>query len=218
VCPEIPTMIVLSGGMILMGGLTVDQRIHFQSLLIKLQIYIEDYFTKLAAMSKMPAIILCDRGTMDPYAYVSPDEFQAILDEEGWNIVGLRDRRYDCVVFLVTAADGAEDHYTLSNNVARSEGIELARELDRKTQIAWNGHPHLTIVPNIKVETFKQKIQRAVHAVEKCLGINSENRYDTKYLVLEGNLCLTQSTSHWDSAKRPSRLRRPSCLTPTPTP
>jgi putative protein kinase ArgK-like GTPase of G3E family len=36
---EIPTMIALSGGMILMGGLSVDQRIHFQSLLIKLQIY-----------------------------------------------------------------------------------------------------------------------------------------------------------------------------------
>lgn len=81
VCPEIPTMIVLSGGMILMGGLTVDQRIYFQSLLIRLQIYIEDYFTKLAAMSNMPALILCDRGTMDPYAYVTPMEFQAILDE-----------------------------------------------------------------------------------------------------------------------------------------
>lgn len=155
VCPEIPTMIVLSGGMILMGGLTVDQRIHFQSLLIKLQIYIEDYFTKLAAMSNMPALILCDRGTMDPYAYVTPMEFQAILDEEGWNIVNLRDKRYDCVVFLVSAADGAEEYYTLANNVARSEGLELARELDKKTQIAWNGHPHLAIVQNLKTETFK---------------------------------------------------------------
>lgn len=218
VCPEIPTMIVLSGGMILMGGLSVDQRIHFQSLLIKLQIYIEDYFTKLAAMSKMPAIILCDRGTMDPYAYVTQDEFQAILDEENWNIVGLRDRRYDCVVFLVTAADGAEDHYTLSNNVARSEGIELARELDKKTQIAWNGHPHLTIVPNVKGETFKQKIQRAVHSVEKCVGINSENRYDTKYQVLEGTPSETQSISRPGSAGRSSRWRRLSSSTPTPKP
>jgi hypothetical protein len=181
-------MIVLSGGMILMGGLTVDQRIYFQSLLIKLQIYIEDYFTKLALMSKMPAVILCDRGTMDPYAYVTPDEFQAILDEEGWNIVNLRDKRYDCVVFLVSAADGAEDYYTLANNIARSEGLDLARDLDRKTQIAWNGHPHLTIIPNLKVETFKQKIQRAVNVVEKCLGVNLQNGFDTKYIILSGTV------------------------------
>jgi hypothetical protein len=189
VVPEIPTLIVLSGGMILMGGLSVDQRIHFQSLLIKLQIYIEDYFTKLALMSKMPALILCDRGTMDPYAYVTPDEFQAILDEEGWNIVNLRDKRYDCVVFLVSAADGAEDYYTLANNIARSEGLDQARELDKKTQIAWNGHPHLNIVPNIKTETFKQKIQRAVNAVEKCLGVNSQSRFDTKFIIQSSTVC-----------------------------
>jgi hypothetical protein len=35
--------------------------------------HIEDYFTKLAAMSKMPSISLCDRGAMDPY--VTNDEF-----------------------------------------------------------------------------------------------------------------------------------------------
>jgi hypothetical protein len=50
-------------------------------LLIKLQIYFEDYFTKLAAMSGMPSIILCDRGVMDPYAYVTTEEFQTLLDE-----------------------------------------------------------------------------------------------------------------------------------------
>lgn len=210
VVPEIPTMIVLSGGMILMGGLTIDQRIHFQSLLIKLQIYIEDYFTKLAVMSKMPAIILYDRGTMDPYAYVTPDEFQAILDEEGWSVVNLRDKRYDCVVFLVTAADGAETYYTLANNVARTEGLELARELDRKTQIAWNGHPHLSIIANIKTEVFKQKIQRAVQAVEKCLGV-SESRFDTKYIVLDSNFLLIQLSSRSTFAGRSSRLNKPSC-------
>ncbi len=37
--------------------------------------------------------------------------------------MNLRDKRYDSVIFMVTAADGAEEHYTLSNNIARSEGL-----------------------------------------------------------------------------------------------
>ena len=56
-----------------------------------------------------------------------------MLDAEGWSWVTLRDRRYDRVCFLSSAANGAEEFYTLENNVARSEGVELARELDRKT-------------------------------------------------------------------------------------
>lgn len=35
--------------------------------------YVEDYITKLANMSKMPSIVLCDRGTMDPEAYISKE-------------------------------------------------------------------------------------------------------------------------------------------------
>lgn len=33
--------------------------------------FAEDYFTKLAQMANMPAIVLCDRGTMDAYAYMT---------------------------------------------------------------------------------------------------------------------------------------------------
>jgi hypothetical protein len=36
----------------------------------------------------------------------------------------MRDDRYDMIIFLVTAADGAEKHYTTCNNLARSEGLE----------------------------------------------------------------------------------------------
>jgi thymidylate kinase len=118
--PEIPTMVVVAGGMILMSKFSTEEKIKFQSELIKFQIYAEDYFTKLAEMSKSPSIILCDRGTVDPYAYISKEEFQSIMDEEGWSWVNLRDRRYDRVIFLDSAAVGAEDFYTRSNNTARS--------------------------------------------------------------------------------------------------
>jgi hypothetical protein len=119
--PEVPTLIVQAGGMILMSRFAIQERIKFQSLLIRFQMYAEDYFTRLAEMSKSPAVVLCDRGTVDPAAYVSHEEFQAILDEEGWSWVTLRDRRYDRVLFLSSAANGAEEFYTLANNQARHE-------------------------------------------------------------------------------------------------
>lgn len=111
--PEVPTLVVQSGGMILMSQFNIQERIKFQSLLIRFQMYAEDYFTRLAQMSQSPAVVLCDRGTVDPAAYVSKEEFQAIMDEEGWSWVTIRDRRYDRVVFLSSAANGAEKFYSL---------------------------------------------------------------------------------------------------------
>ena len=137
----------------------------------------------MADMSKQPSIILCDRGTMDPEAYITKDEYQSILDEEGWSKVVLRDRRYDRVCFLSSAANGAEKYYTLENNVARSEGVELARALDKKTLEAWIGHPHLSIIPNLEGETFKDKLNRAVEAIEKTVGIEVPKTHYAKILV-----------------------------------
>lgn len=37
--------------------------------------------------------------------------------------------RYDAVFHLVTAADGAEEFYSLTNNKARSEGLAAAIEV-----------------------------------------------------------------------------------------
>lgn len=41
----------------------------------------------------------------------------------------LRDGRYDGILHLVTAACGAEEHYSLENNEARSESVEMARDV-----------------------------------------------------------------------------------------
>ncbi len=75
-----------------MSKLNIQERIRFQGLLIRFQLYVEDYFTRLAEMSKPLAIVLCNRGTVDPDACVSKEEFQAIIDEDGWSWVTLRDR------------------------------------------------------------------------------------------------------------------------------
>jgi hypothetical protein len=92
---------------------------------MKAQLNMEDYFLDLAALYGKPAIVFFDRGVMDPSAYMDTDSFQALLDEQGWNKINLRDKRYDLVLHLVTAADGAEEFYTLANNAARYEVTEV---------------------------------------------------------------------------------------------
>ncbi len=109
------------------------------------------------------AVILCDRGVLDGRAYVSSEEWSIILDElsnlgitAGGGVLStakIRDRRYDAVLHLVTAAYGAEKHYSLlmaegSDCKVRHESPELARTVDSSTLKAWEGHPHLYVIDN----------------------------------------------------------------------
>ena len=88
---------------------------------------LEKIFIEIAQTSETKVIILFDRGVMDGQAYSDPNVWQAILDETGWSTVQLRDRRYEAVIHMMTAAEGAEEFYTDSNNEARYESLEEAR-------------------------------------------------------------------------------------------
>jgi len=75
---------------------------------MRLQIALEDTYLDIAQMiDGQPVVIIIDRGLLDGSAYVSQNNWQALLDDLGCNIVMLRDNRYDAVLHLVTAADGA---------------------------------------------------------------------------------------------------------------
>ena len=100
---------------------------------MKMQINFEDRFAEIAnnQESDQPAILLCDRGNttrliiigvMDGQAYTDKMSWQVLIDEMGFNTIQLRDNRYDAVIHLVTAANGAGEYYSL-DNVARYEVI-----------------------------------------------------------------------------------------------
>jgi hypothetical protein len=73
-----------------------------------------------------------DRGICDNEVYIDPESWQTILDSNNWKTPDLRDKRYDLVIHLVSAAIGAEKFYTLSNNEARRETVEEAASLDMR--------------------------------------------------------------------------------------
>lgn len=69
---------------------------------------LEDVFIDIALNCDQKTVIICDRGVMDGSAYTDSNVWQALLDETAWNTIQLRDRRYEAVIHMVTAADGAE--------------------------------------------------------------------------------------------------------------
>lgn len=120
----------------------------FQKFLMKLQIEKEKIFELSAgSMSTEKVLIVCDRGMLDNKAYMSQSSFFKTLSDLNLNEVEIRDN-YDAVFHLVTAADGAVEFYTTTNNTARTETPEQAIELDRKLLSAWTGHPHLRVIDN----------------------------------------------------------------------
>ncbi|CDW90733.1 UNKNOWN [Stylonychia lemnae] len=183
--PEAATLFQKGGAMINMCDFTFDMQVKFQIYLMKMQINLEDTFHQLAQNEGKKSVLLCDRGLMDGSAYVSQDQWEAVLDEMGWNVYQLKDKRYDLVLHLVTAADGAPDFYNKSNE-ARYESVEEAMNVDRKLQQAYLGHHNFYIIDNDQRD-FNQKIDLCVRVVTKCLGLPTPNSYFKKFLIKISN-------------------------------
>lgn len=96
------------------------------------------------------------------------------MASNGWNNVELRDNRYNQIIHMVSAANGAEDFYSTEDHACRSEGIGLARELDYKAASAWVGHPYFDVIDNS--QDFESKICRMIEAVCQKLGIDTGDR------------------------------------------
>lgn len=144
---------------------------------------LEDIFVEIAQSSDTPTIVLCDRGVMDGSAYTNDNVWQAILDETGWSTIQLRDRRYEAVVHLVSAADGAESHYHSDNNEARYETLKEAVDLDKRLINAWVGHPHFSIIQN-GVNSFQEKIDQTMSTVLNFIGLPSPSAFVKKFLLI----------------------------------
>lgn len=182
--PEVPTMFTQAG----MDYLTSNKDFFFEGekATLQTQLHLEDCFYKMAQTLTQPVLIVCDRGVMDISAYLTPDQWQKIISEVGYTQTQLRDERYDAVLHLVSAADGAEQYYTTSNNAQRLEqadekGLRIARELDKKVIEAWTGHTHLRVINNH--EDFNNKLNRVLKEISNVLGIPQPIEEERKYIV-----------------------------------
>lgn len=144
----------------------------------------EETFFTLAESCAKNCLVICDRGVMDASACefndhhksffpdfslslhlissldMSKKSFEDVLQRNSWNTIDLRDNRYNQVIHLITAANGAEEFYNTEDNPCRTEPLEVARELDRKTMESWIGHPYIDVIDNST--DFDTKITRMI--------------------------------------------------------
>jgi hypothetical protein len=140
-----------------------------QTSIISLQLEMEDAFGAVANALKSPyTLLLCDRGALDGYAFMPPADFFSVLLENEWAFGDLLGR-YDGIVHLVTAADGAMEHYKTGEGTPRVESAERSIEIDRKLQEVYRKHPNHWVVSNAYPGGFEQKVNVAIWAIERIL-------------------------------------------------
>jgi predicted ATPase len=161
----------------------------FQTALFKLQLQLERSMTVMAAATGRPSIIIFDRGLMDGKGYMEPEWWEQLLHDVahvGRDVVLLgRDvseqyilQRYDGVIHMVTAAEGAAAFYKhgdvvddAGNQVFRREAPTEAIALDHKTRRCWQDHPRHIVVENPPAPEdggmagFHKKLRTATQAV-----------------------------------------------------
>ncbi|RZC34397.1 uncharacterized protein BDFB_003019, partial [Asbolus verrucosus] len=156
-------------------------------------IQIENTFFELGRTCSRNCLIICDRGAMDASAckrnsvvifYIDADynlflvitkeKWEHIMKDNNWNNVELRDNRYNQIIHMVSAAKGAEEFYSIEDHSCRSEGVELARELDSNAAASWVGHPYFDVIDNST--DFEGKIRRMIGSVCHKIGIDTGDR------------------------------------------
>jgi len=105
------------------------------------------------------------------------------MDDLGVSTINIRDNRYDAVIHLVTAADGAEKFYATLTGEARYESAEEAREKDELLRQAYMGHQKWFLIKNSDCENFKDKIQKTKEAVLDVLGKSAGTHFHKKFLL-----------------------------------
>lgn len=172
-CPEVSTLLLSNG--CTYPGICEDERfimekkdvlLEYETQLLKLVLQIQSSFVGIASLSHRPSIVLFDRGAMDVSAYAGPAMWEKVLANVGETNESLLGN-YDLICHLVTAADGAEDFYSLENNLkARYEDPEGARVIDRKLQQSWNQHPAQIVIKNDGPNGFKSKLATTAQVIK----------------------------------------------------
>lgn len=152
----------------------------FQKTRMLLQKNREEIYESALCNSRENILIVCDRGMMDSLAYMEKSDFLDCLSEMGMSEITARDR-YDGVFHLESAAVGALESYTLSNNSARTEDAKTAAELDMKVMCAWVGAPHLRCIKAEK--SLEKKKESLISEIKALLGIPRPLETERKFLI-----------------------------------
>jgi CYTH domain-containing protein/thymidylate kinase len=181
-----------SATQLLNGGFRIDrnnfrEHIHFQTSLLKMQLSNEDIFFKAAdryaQRHNKNVVVVCDRGVLDAKGFMTQTEWEAVLDAAGVTNNQLRDKRYDAVIHLESAAVSAPEFYTRANNTARQENVIEAATFDTRIQEAWIGSPRFKVIRSR--ENFADKMRELDNIITNIVGVPMSVEIERRFLVKE---------------------------------
>jgi predicted ATPase len=145
-----------AAGLIFRGGFPRGSSVAARRCTQRAIFYVQ-HELEATALEANAAIVTCDRGTIDGFAYwPGPDDM--------WESLGttLADElaRYHAVIHLRTPPVGAGYNH---DNPLRTESAEEAAAIDARIAIAWSRHPRRFEIP--ATIDFFEKVRRAVDLV-----------------------------------------------------
>lgn len=161
------------------GSMTV---VEFQRLVMMGIVQAEEE-AKLAAIymkkrGKKP-VIFCDRGLADSKVFVDEKTYNELLAELGLTHNEVLNKRYDAVLFMVTAADGAEHAYKQSE--FRPQTPAEARANDKGYRKVWTGNQHFRLIKN--TGSWDHKLDKLEEELLSYLGVPIPIERERKYLI-----------------------------------
>ena len=142
-----------AAGIVFGGGFPRGTDLELRRAAQRAIFYVERELENVGAVGN-PAVVLCDRGTIDGMAYW-PDT-SGYLESVGTTLEE-QYARYDAVIHLRTP-DAANGYNQL--NPLRIESVAQARAIDDRILHAWQGHPHRFVVE--ASTDFMEKAGRAI--------------------------------------------------------
>lgn len=146
-------------------------RAHNEQEMIRVQsaiYHVQQQLEGLVSDQKLSSLIVCDRGSLDGFAYwpeKGPSFFEVLKTTEEKEL-----NRYKWVLHLDTAT---MDTYDTTNPI-RTESFEEALRLNNKIKNAWARHPRRLVVPSNA--DFFSKMALCLQLIQ---GIMTGQSYDS---------------------------------------
>jgi len=125
---------------------------------------------EVVAAANAPALVICDRGTVDGAAYwPGPDDFWSALG----TTAAAEWARYDSVIHMCVPGRGNGYNHA---NPLRLESAAEAHRIDERIAAAWRGHPRRIEIPAsprfldkaaLVLEVIRKEIPACCRPVEK---------------------------------------------------
>lgn len=145
--------------------------IEFQKFILDKMLLNEQIYDRMSEFYDDDKIIVFyDRALLDPLAYMDCQDYIDLLATKDMTLEDAA-KRYDMVIHLVTAADGAINFYEwndpnkeeVGNNASRFENPKQAIVQDKATLKAWERHQNQKVFDNST--DFDGKLQRVLDEI-----------------------------------------------------